>query len=91
MLSADQGDIMQTLTHATMQPYPGPHEAAQMQRIRAEYVDMPGLNLTVAQAARLWGVSIGHAERLLSEMVDERFLERDARGLYRRRGCRRCW
>lgn len=82
---------MQTSTHTTLQPYPGAHETAQMARMRAEYVDMPGLNLSVPQAARLWGVSVGHAERLLSEMVDERFLERDTTGLYRRRGCRRCW
>lgn len=81
---------MQTSGLATMQRSPGPRET-DLRRIRSEYVEMPGLNLTVPQAARLFGVSVGQAEQLLAGMVDERFLERDPEGLYRRRGCRRCW
>ena len=82
---------MQMQTHATTRSYHGPQHTAEMRRVRAEYVDMPGLNLTVPQAARLLGVTVGDAEELLSEMVDEHFLERDTGGLYKRRGCRRCW
>lgn len=66
-------------------------QTSQIQRVRAEYVDMPGLNLTIPQAARLFGVTLSDAEQLLSEMVHKRFLERDTDGLYRRRGCRHCW
>lgn len=81
---------MQTSTYVLTPPHSGPHDIAQ-QRVRTEYVDMPGLNLTVAQAARLFGVTVGDAQHLLSEMVDEHFLERDTAGLYKRRGCRHCW
>lgn len=81
---------MQTSTQSSNRPNSGPHDMAQ-QRVRAEYVDMPGLNLTLAQAARLFGVTVGDAQHLLSEMVEEHFLERDTGGLYKRRGCRHCW
>jgi len=46
--------------------------------------------LTVRQAARLWSVSASESERLLSELVESRFLVADSRGAYRRRGCPRC-
>ena len=82
---------MQASTHPTIHPHSIPHDTAQARRVRAEYVDMPGLNLTLPQAARLFGIGLGDAQDLLSEMVDEHFLERDATGLYRRRGCRHCW
>ena len=82
---------MQTLTHTTTPVSARQPDGAPMQRVRAEYVEMPGLNLTTRQAARLFGVTLGQAEQLLSQMVRERFLERDAEGLYRRRGCRHCW
>ena len=61
-----------------------------VQRIRGEYTEMPGLTLTVRQAARLWGMSVPQSQRLLSELVDSRFLVADASGAYRRRGCPRC-
>ena len=61
-----------------------------IQRIQAEYVEMPGLTLTLRQAARLWGLNDGQSERLLSELIDRGFLMRDMRGAYRRRGCPRC-
>ena len=45
-------------------------------RARAEFSDMPGMCLTVAQAARLWHVTPDYAERLLSELVQVGFLVR---------------
>jgi hypothetical protein len=60
-------------------------EVVRMQHVRDEYTEMPGLNLSAPQAARLLDVPIADAEHLLSEMVDEHFLERDTDGLYRRR------
>ena len=59
-------------------------------RIRAEYTEMPGLTLTTRQAARLWGLDVSRSQRLLSELVQSRFLIEDSRGAYRRRGCPRC-
>ncbi len=61
-----------------------------VQRIRGEYLEMPGLTLTVRQAARLWGLGVPQSQRVLSELVESRFLVADASGAYRRRGCPRC-
>jgi hypothetical protein len=56
-----------------------------IERIRAEYVEMPGLSVTLPQAARLWGLSPPRSERLLSTLVDSGFLQCNRKGLYRRR------
>jgi hypothetical protein len=61
-----------------------------MGRIKAEYVEMPGLTLTLAQAARLWGLPMRESERLLGELVSSGFLRRDTHGAFRRTGCPRC-
>jgi Fic family protein len=61
-----------------------------LRRIRAEYQEMPGLTLTVPQAARLWSLSPSESLSLLSELVAGGFLTRDTRGAYRRPGCPRC-
>jgi predicted transcriptional regulator of viral defense system len=46
---------------------------------------MPGLSLTVTQAARFWGLSTPMLELLLSALVESGFLLRDKNGSYRRR------
>jgi hypothetical protein len=70
---------------------PGARASVTLQRrIRAEYQEMPGLTLTVPQAARLWSLSAPESLGLLSELVDTGFLIRDRKGAYRRRGCPRC-
>jgi hypothetical protein len=67
------------------------HEAESLlRRIRAEFAEMPGLNLTLSQAARLW-----HAERrcvgaALNRLLRDGFLVRTAKGVYRREPCPRC-
>ena len=43
-------------------------------RIRNEYVEMPGLVLTLPQAARLWGLSESRSALLLSMLVETGFL-----------------
>jgi DNA-binding IclR family transcriptional regulator len=45
-------------------------------RIRAEYLEMPGLRLTVPQAARLWNVDPDTCLRLLTSLVETGFLYR---------------
>ena len=45
-----------------------------LQRIQAEYVEMPGLRLTSAQARRLWGLESDVCTALLGSLVDARFL-----------------
>ena len=45
-----------------------------IRRVRAEYLEMPGLQLTVAQAARLWHLDPVACEALLATLVQSRFL-----------------
>lgn len=62
-----------------------------VQRMRAEFLEMPGLMLTLPQAARLWSLQASQAKAALGELVAGGFLVWDSRGMYRRRGaCPRC-
>ena len=45
-------------------------------RIRAEYLEMPGLRLTTAQAKRLWGLDSTACEAILTALHEARFLRR---------------
>jgi hypothetical protein len=45
-------------------------------RARAEYLEMPGLKLTSAQAARLWTLDSDTCDAVLTTLVGERFLVR---------------
>lgn len=49
--------------------------------IRAEYLEMPGLSVTLAQAARLWHVDCPSCLEALDSLTDEGFL-RHVRGTY---------
>ena len=59
------------------------------QRIRAEFLEMPGLKLTLSQASRVFGLDARTLKRLLDELVFEGFLMRDTRGAFLRRTDRR--
>lgn len=67
-----------------------PQSSGATAQARAEYLEMPGLALTVAQAARLWHLAPAESEQVLRELADGGLLMRDRRGAYRRRGCPRC-
>jgi len=54
-------------------------------RIRGEYIEMPGLRLTVTQAQRLWGLDRTACETALSALVDVEFLIRNRDGAFVRR------
>lgn len=45
---------------------------------------MPGLQLTIKQAQRLWGLDEATCVQLLNALVDARFLRRSERGTYGR-------
>lgn len=51
-------------------------------RARAEYLEMPGLRLTRAQAQRLWGLDSSTCERLLSALTETRFLSQTRDGAF---------
>jgi hypothetical protein len=53
-----------------------------LQRIQGEYVEMPGLRLTAAQAQRLWGLERDVCTSLLTALVDAKFLERTRDGAF---------
>jgi hypothetical protein len=53
-----------------------------LQRIRGEYLEMPGLTLTTAQAQRLWGLDHDTCASLLAALVDANFLRTTRDGAY---------
>lgn len=53
-----------------------------LQRIQGEFVEMPGLRLTAAQAQRLWGLDREFCNKLLSSLVDAKFLEQTRDGAF---------
>lgn len=50
--------------------------------IRAEYVESPGLRLTLQQARRFWGLDELVSDALCGALVDAGVLERTAGGAY---------
>ena len=55
-----------------------------LRRVQGEYLEMPGLRLTTAQAQRLWGLERADCDRLLSALVDAKFLFRTRDGAFMR-------
>ena len=53
-----------------------------LQRIQGEFVEMPGLRLTPAQAQRLWGLERDVCDALLGALVDAKFLARTRDGAF---------
>jgi hypothetical protein len=45
-----------------------------LSRIRAEFLEMPGMRLTIQQAERLFGIERILSQTVLDSLVDERFL-----------------
>ena len=58
---------------------------ALVERLIAEFDEMPGLRLSLAQASRLFGVSQGATARILTELTRSGSLCRNASNLYMRR------
>lgn len=53
-----------------------------LRRVRGEYLEMPGLSLTISQAQRLWGLDRATCETLLETLVDASFLRRTRSGAF---------
>ena len=60
-----------------------PHNTM-IRRIRAEYLEMPGLRLTLEQAQRLCGVEGALCKMVLEALVDDKFLCVRSDGAYSR-------
>ena len=53
-----------------------------LRRVQGEYIEMPGLRLTPAQAQRLWGLDRAACDTLLGALVDAKFLFRTRDGAF---------
>jgi hypothetical protein len=53
-----------------------------LQRIQGEFVEMPGLRLTAAQAQRLWGLDRKLCDELLHVLMDAKFLSQTRDGSF---------
>jgi len=53
--------------------------ASIVDRVRAEFVEMPGLELTLPQAVRLWGLGADDCRHVLDSLADAGFLRWTAR------------
>jgi hypothetical protein len=53
--------------------------AAVVDRVRSEFVEMPGLELTVPQAVRLWSLGMDDCQHVIQALVDAGFLRWTAR------------
>ena len=54
-----------------------------VQRIREEFEEVPGLRLTIREAARFWGLDEETCGHVLAELQATGFLGRGGDGLYR--------
>jgi hypothetical protein len=55
-----------------------------LHRIRGEFLEMPGLHLTLPQAARLWHLDVETTDRALRTLIADGFLRQTARGSFSR-------
>jgi hypothetical protein len=55
-----------------------------LRRVQGEFLEMPGLRLTRAQARKLWGLDAAKCEALLTALVDAKFLFQTRDGAFMR-------
>ena len=66
---------------------PEKHHSAEdevLRRVQGEFLEMPGLRLTVPQARRLWGLDATSCDALLGALVDAKFLFKTRDGAFMR-------
>jgi hypothetical protein len=51
-----------------------------LERVRGEFIEMPGLRLTPNQATRLWGLDPSVCQEVIDALVGARFLRWTPRG-----------
>ena len=65
-----------------MAPYQSAKDDVLLRRARSEYLEMPGLRLTKAQAQRLWGLDPGTCEHVLQALTQSHFLAQTRDGSF---------
>ena len=73
---------MAAKTTATTAKTSNPVPETLFQRIQGEFLEMPGLCLTQLQACRLWGLDRDTCSKVLSLLVDAKFLTRTRDGSF---------
>ncbi len=61
-------------------PGPGLVSEDSLRRVRAEFLEMPGLKLAVLQAQRLWGLDRPTCEALIEALTASDFLAKTGDG-----------
>jgi hypothetical protein len=56
-----------------------------MEQVRAEYLEMPGLSVTLPQAQRLWGADEPACQEVFSLLVSRGVLRKTSKGRFVRR------
>ena len=64
---------------------PATPQGTLLRRIRSEFLEMPGLKLTLSQAVRLWGVDERTCEAVIDRLTESKFLARTRDGAIVRR------
>ena len=67
-----------------MKPEPVRATEDALRRVQGEFLEMPGLRLTPAQARRLWGLDAELCDALLGALVDSNFLFKTRDGAFMR-------
>jgi hypothetical protein len=62
------------------------HSRALVDRVRSEFLEMPGLQLTLPQAARLWGLEARACQMVIDSLVESSFLRWTHKGTITRTG-----
>jgi hypothetical protein len=65
-------------------PEPNRPTDEELRRVQGEFLEMPGLRLTGAQARRLWGLDAAVCDALLGVLVDANFLFKTRDGAFMR-------
>jgi len=56
--------------------------SAALRRAKGEFLEMPGLRLTLAQAQRLWAIDRAMCDAVLAALVEARFLVQSRNASY---------
>jgi hypothetical protein len=74
--------LSETLERRGIQRTLPPGMSALLVRVQSEYLEMPGLKLTEAQARRLWALDGNTCSVVLATLIKRGFLKRSANGMY---------
>ena len=80
--ASDPPSWTSSISRVASTPKRQPSDERLVRRIRAEFLEMPGMCLTIEQAQRLWSLESRTCEALLKSLIDSRFLRRTDRGLF---------